>query len=95
MKPSDIPFQTLCSFFSVCQQKMTPTLRHKHLRHFREKFIERTSEDVFSIYRLLAPAVSAGMMDERTSAGCALEILTLSLCRAAPCHAVLRQSIQQ
>ena len=64
MKPSDIPFQTLCSFFNVCQQKMTPTLRHKHLRHFREKFIERTGEDVFSIYRLMAPAVRAGTIHE-------------------------------
>ena len=57
MKPSDIPFQTLCSFFNVVSQK-SKTLKHKHLRHFREKFIERTSEDVFSIYRLMAPAVS-------------------------------------
>jgi len=56
MKPSDLPFQTLCSFFNVVLQK-NKTLKHKHLRHFREKFIERIDEDVFSIYRLLAPAV--------------------------------------
>ena len=57
MKPSDLPFQTLCSFFNVVSEKKK-TLKHKNLRHFREKFIERTSDDVFSIYRLMAPAVS-------------------------------------
>ena len=58
MKPSEVPFQTLCSFFDVVCRKMKPVMKHRHLRRFREKFIERTSEDVFSIYRLLAPAVS-------------------------------------
>ena len=58
MKPSQVPFQTLCSFFDVVCRKMKPVMKHRHLRRFREKFIERTSEDVFSIYRLLAPAVS-------------------------------------
>ncbi len=57
MKPSALPFQTLCSFFNVVTEKKK-TLKHKHLRLFREKFIERTSDDVFSIYRLMAPAVS-------------------------------------
>ena len=57
MKPSSLPFQTLCSFLNVVSEK-SKTLKHKHLRHFREKFIERTSDDVFSIYRLMAPAVS-------------------------------------
>ena len=57
MKPSEVPFQTLCSFFDVACRKMKPVMKHRHLRRFREKFIERTSEDVFSIYRLLAPAV--------------------------------------
>ena len=58
MTPSEVPFQTLCSFFDVVCRKMKPVMKHRHLRRFREKFIERSSEDVFSIYRLLAPAVS-------------------------------------
>ena len=62
MKPSEVPFQTLCSFFDVVCRKMKPVLKHRHLRRFREKFIERTSEDVFSIYRLLAPAVRAHLL---------------------------------
>jgi hypothetical protein len=58
MKPSDLPFQTLCSFFEACARNRKPAVKLKHLRHFREKFIERDTDDVFEIYRLILPAVS-------------------------------------
>jgi hypothetical protein len=58
MGNSDLKFHVLCKLFDSCAKPKAGKLRSKHLSTFREKCIDRTSEDVYEVYRLILPAVS-------------------------------------
>ena len=58
MGNSDHRFDVLCQFFDAYARQKTPRLKQKHLSKFREGHIDRTSDDVYEVYRLILPAVS-------------------------------------
>ena len=57
MKASDIPFYKLCEFFDDCLNHRKSDQKLKRLRKFCAN-IDRTSDDVYEVYRLILPAVS-------------------------------------
>jgi hypothetical protein len=56
---NELPFDKVAVFLSACERAPTTGLKSRYLAEFRQKYVNRRADDLFDLYRLLAPTVRA------------------------------------